>query len=346
MQIIRENGSAPPSGISDCPRGKMSSIRSVFVRAFASACEEVEVEENTVLREAVWAAMNADTSAPVTPKRVREETAVPNAPKRPARDPVAEITVAVAKMDLTSDAGSDDGKLTPMQKLEKQLATTQSKLETIRARQGTKKQTAKQKEKDPEEMEKLAAKIPEIEAKIAKLQEKEAAAEAKAAAKKPKAAPKAKAKEDEPKENFSKWTAPLKKHLTTAATARGKEADDALQFAVKHYLNGLTAEAYKAKNFGEHLADFFTPIPPAAPAEAEVEAVVAEIDEILAEPPKVERALPEPESDEENYEVEYAGKQYLVGERSMAVFEATAEGDVRVHDEGVINGVLETLGRA
>lgn len=339
MHGIRENGSTHPTGFPWRPRGKMSSIRSVFVRAFSVACVEAEVEENTVLREAVWAAMNADTSAPATPKRAREEAKVPNAPKRPARDAVEELTESVSKMEIESDAGSDDSKLTPMQKLEKQLATTREKLDKIRARQGTKKQTAKQKEKDPEEMEKLETKIPEIEGKIEKLREKEAKAAAKPAPK-PKAAPKPK---EESTENFSKWTPTAKKQLTAAAATAGKEADDALQFAVQYYLNGLTAEQFKAKKFADHLGDFFKPIPPEP--KSEVEEVEAEIDEILAEPPKLERAVPEPESDEENYEIELNSKQYLVGQRSMAVFEVTPDGDERVYDPDTVNAVLETLGR-
>ena len=201
------------------------SLYTVFTTAFHSACASMEVEENTVLREKVWAAMNGDASpvippAPETPPRLARHTAEPpGAPARPVRDmEVEEVAESVSKLDLDGD----DAKLTPVQKVEKQLAATQEKLDKIRARQGTKKQTAKQKENDPAEIAKLEAKIPELQTKLEKEKLKE---EKKSGGGKKAEKP---AKEDKPKENFPKWT-PSAKNLTLANAERvGKTVDDAV----------------------------------------------------------------------------------------------------------------------
>ena len=194
------------------------SLYTVFTTAFQSACVSMEVEENTVLREKVWAAMNGDASpavpaVPSTPPRLARHTAEPpGAPKRAKKEEVEELAESVSKLDL-----GEDEKLTPIQKIEKQLATTQEKLDKVRARQGTKKQTAKQKETDPAEIAKLEAKIPELQTKI----EKEKLKEEKKGGKKP-------AKEEKPKENFPKWT-PSAKNLTLANAERvGTTVDDAV----------------------------------------------------------------------------------------------------------------------
>jgi TolA-binding protein len=200
------------------------SLYTVFTTAFHSACASMEVEENTVLREKVWAAMNGDASpaipaAPSTPPRLARHTAEPpGAPARPVREmEVEEVAESVSKLSL-----GDDEKLTPVQKVEKQLAATQSKLDTLRARQGTKKQTAKQKEKDPEEIAKLEAKIPELQTKLEKekLKEEKKSGGGKKTAKDE--------KEPKPKENFPKWT-PSAKNLTLANAERvGTTVDDAV----------------------------------------------------------------------------------------------------------------------
>jgi hypothetical protein len=200
------------------------SLYTVFTTAFRDACMEVEVEENTVLREKVWAAMMGDKSpaipaAPATPPRLARHTAEPpGAPARPAREmEVEELAESVSKLDLEEG----DAKLTPIQKLEKQLAATQDKLDKIRARQGTKKQTAKQKENDPAEIAKLEAKIPELQTKLEKEKVKEEKKSGGGKKEKP-------AKEDKPKENFPKWS-PAAKTLTLANAERvGKTVDDAV----------------------------------------------------------------------------------------------------------------------
>jgi hypothetical protein len=202
------------------------SLYTVFTAAFRDACMEVEVEENTVLREKVWAAMMGDKSpaipaAPATPPRLERHTAEPPpAPKRVKREAVEELTEVVSKLDLSDAASDADAKLTPLQKIEKQLATTQEKLDKVRARQGTKKQTAKQKETDPAEIAKLEAKIPELQSKLEKEKLKESGG-GKAKAEK-------KAKEEKPKDNFPKWS-PSAKTLTLANAERvGATVDDAV----------------------------------------------------------------------------------------------------------------------
>lgn len=189
------------------------SLYTVFTTAFQSACVSMEVEENTVLREKVWAVMNGDASpaipsAPMTPPRLARHTAEPpGAPKRVKKEAVEELAESVRKLDL----GEDD-KLTPVQKIEKQLAATQEKLDKVRARQGTKKQTAKQKETDPTEIAKLEAKIPELQTKLEKEKLKSGGGK----------------KEEKPKENFPKWT-PSAKNLTLANAERvGTTVDDAV----------------------------------------------------------------------------------------------------------------------
>lgn len=203
------------------------SLYTVFTTAFSTACMEVEVEENTVLREKVWAAMMGDASpaipaVPATPPRLARHTAEPpGAPARVKKEmEVEELAESVSKLDLSDAASDADAKLTPVQKIEKQLATTQDKLDKIRARQGTKKQTAKQKENDPAEIAKLEAKIPELQTKLEKEKVKE---EKKSGGGKAKPA-----KEDKPKENFPKWS-PAAKTLTLANAERvGKTVDDAV----------------------------------------------------------------------------------------------------------------------
>ena len=73
------------------------SLYTVFTTAFHSACASMEVEENTVLREKVWAAMNGDASpaipaVPSTPPRLARHTAEPpGAPKRAKKEEVEEL---------------------------------------------------------------------------------------------------------------------------------------------------------------------------------------------------------------------------------------------------------------
>lgn len=198
------------------------SLYTVFTTAFSNACMEVEVEENTVLREKVWAAMNGDASpaipaAPATPPRLARHTAEPpGAPKRQKREEVEELAESVSKLDLSDAASDADAKLTPVQKIEKQLAATQDKLDKIRARQGTKKQTPKQKENDPAEIAKLEAKIPELQTKLEKEKVKE---EKKSGGGK---------KEDKPKENFPKWSPAAKTLVLANAERVGATVDDAV----------------------------------------------------------------------------------------------------------------------
>lgn len=337
----------------------LAAIRTHYVRAFATVYGRNGLNEDTILRNAIWEEMIADTSAraaspdvaaltqqidkllidtaPTTPKAKAPPKEAPGAPARPVR-PVEEA----------STDGEEDTKLTPEQRLRRQLTTTQEKLDKIRARMGSARQTQKQKEKDPEEADKLAAKIAEIEGKLAAKagggKRVRAEPEPKPAEEAPKPveeekpakkAKKVKAEEPEEKkaEHMPKWTPTWLKHFKAAADAAKREVTDAEKVAFKTRINELTDAQYKEWTPAEHCKAYFdafkTPEVALAPA---------------PEPPKIERKVEE--EDEDVWPVKLRGDDYVVGDKSHKVYKVTPDGDELIDsDLDLINEVLEELGR-
>ena len=235
-----------------------------------------------------------------TPKRPTKPV-LPMAPERPVK-PVEEESVAESEE-------KEDTKLSPQQKLEKQRNTATEKLDKLRARQGTAKQTAKQKEADPKEIAKLEEKLKEINAKLEKLTAKAA------------------------KANFEKWTPTWAKHFKTAADAAKMEVNDDTKSDFVEYLNRQTPEDFKKYAYLQQAQRYFQQRAAAGtgllpdPAVKEEEVAVA----------------PEPDDDEEVYEVTYDGELYTVGEHSRKVYKVTEEGDVPVTHLDDIKAVLAKL---
>lgn len=255
-----------------------------------------------------------------------------------------------------AEEAEEDTKLTPQQRLEKQLRTSTEKLDKIRARQGTAKQTPKQKEADPAEMEKLTKKIEEINGKLAKLAAPKPAKKGKKAAEPapepaPVAAPepvaeppkkkakKAAAPAPEPvaapepaapaKEHLAKWTPTWTKQFKAAADAAKQEVTDALKAEFKEKLNALTAEEFKDWSPAQHCEAFFK----SRNAEHE-EKLFAATTTFAVE-----------DADEEVWEVKLEGQLYTVGEKTRNVYRVTDKGDEPVvGDLDLVNKVLEKLG--
>jgi hypothetical protein len=152
---------------------------------------------------------------------------------------------APAALEETAEsvAGSvENTKLSPLQRAEKQVTTTTEKLDKIRARQGTAKQTQKQKEKDPEDIRKLEEKLKEATAKLEKLA--------------PKPAPEVVL---EKKVNMAKWTPTWKKHYEAAGN-KPEQKEEFMQ-----YINAMTDAVYNASSYEAHAKAFANAKKPAAP---------------------------------------------------------------------------------
>jgi hypothetical protein len=209
----------------------LAALRTIFDRSFTSVCARQGIPEDTSFRNALWAEMTADASAPVIPP-----APVVSAPLERAE---SLHIPAVPAAEPASEDEKEDTKLTPLQRLEKQLRTTTEKLDKIRARQGTAKQTAKQKEADPAEMTKLEAKVTELQGKIAKAAEPKP--EKKKAEPKPKAEPKKKAeKKAEPAPANPATAGPDDEEETLFAATKTFEVDEVDEEVHEVKLDGKT----------------------------------------------------------------------------------------------------------
>jgi hypothetical protein len=158
---------------------------------------------------------------------------------------MSDVTQEVSIPTINSGAGSvvddekEDTKLSPLQRMEKQLRTTVDKINAIRTRQGG-KQTPKQKEKDPEDLKKLSAKLTELEGKLKKLNEKTE------------------------KKHMEKWTPTWLKHYKAAG---GKDDE---KTAFQEYVNGLTEAEFKKSSYAEHAKAYVSrPVPKVEPVQEE-----------------------------------------------------------------------------
>lgn len=290
----------------------MQTIRAHFVRACLVVGERTNQQMDTSIRDQIWEVMSADMDPfrpqpaltirePVTPDRPTKPVE-PNAPERPVKSE-------------EDDAESvEDTKLSPQQRLEKQKKTITEKLDKIRARQGTAKQTAKQKENDPKELAKLEEKLKEVTTKLDKLVAKTS------------------------KPNFEKWTPTWTKHFKTAAGSTEVTAE--LKDDFVEFVNSKTPEQFKkfdilgiAKAYFEERNAAGTGLEP-APTE-----------HVVSEPPKVERIDMEvdEDDDEDMHEVTYDGELYVVGEVTRKVYKATDEGDIPVTDLDTVQAVMKKL---
>jgi hypothetical protein len=127
---------------------------------------------------------------------------------------------------------AEDTKLPPKQRLEKQIQAATEKLDKIRARQGSAKQTNKQKESDPKEIEKLEAKLTALNTKLGKFTEK--------------------------KGNFEKWTPTWKKHFATSADAAGQEVSESLKTDFVSWVDKLPSDEFKKKSYSDLATQFFS----------------------------------------------------------------------------------------
>ena len=304
----------------------LQNIRSHFIRACLVVGERSGQQMDTSIREQIWAEMVGEVYVPPV---VRQTTEVPllaaapaeevdyealgrapggfSTPKRPTKPVEPKAPARPAKpADEESVAESEekeDTKLSPQQKLEKQKNTTTEKLDKLRARQGTAKQTAKQKEADPKEIAKLEEKLKDINAKLAKAQ----------------------------KPNFEKWTPTWTKHFKTAADAAKMEVNEDTKGGFVDYLNRLTLEEFKKPSYLEHATRYFQ------------QRAAAGVGLLPDPAEKKEEAAAGDDDDEEVYEVTYDGELYTVGEHSRKVYKVTEEGDVPVTHLDDIKAVLSKL---
>lgn len=312
----------------------LQNIRSHFIRACLVVGERSGQQMDTSIREQIWAEMTGEVYVPPV---VRQTTEVPllaaapaeeveygdrapggagggafSTPKRPTKSVVPKAPERPAKpAEEESVAGSEekeDTKLSPQQKLEKQKNAATEKLDKLRARQGTAKQTAKQKEADPKEIAKLEEKLKELNGKLEKFAVK---------AQKP---------------NFEKWTPTWTKHFKTAADAAKLEVNEETKSGFVEYLNRLTPEEFKKPSYLEHATRYFQQRAAAGVGLLPDPAVKEEV-----------AVAPEPDDDEEVYEVTYDGELYTVGEHSRKVYKVTEEGDVPVTHLDDIKAVLTKL---
>ena len=325
----------------------MSQIKTAIHTSYVRACVAVyqrhgaEMEES--VRDEIWEEMLFDMS---------------NGPQ------------VVSIPTIGSTAGSDaeeDTKLSPQQRLEKQSRTLTAKVDTIRARQGTAKQTTKQKEKDPEDLAKSVAKLAEVDAKLLKLTEKH------------------------PKKHMEKWTPTWTKHFKAA---NGKDDEQA---AFQEYINAMTEAEFKKSSYAEHAVAYVARVPkaaapkaaaPKAPAAAAAAAASAApapkknmekwtptwAKNFKTELSKVEQvafqeyvnAMPEVEykklsyakhaeayvkhvaasaasasEDEDVVPVSYDGEDFIVGSLTRSVYRVTEQGDVPVEDMDTAIAVLK-----
>ena len=178
------------------PRKMMSQITTVIHESYRRACVAVYKRHGAEMEESIcneiWEKMLSDMSD------TTQEVSIPT----------------ISSTASVVDDEKEDSKLTPLQRLEKQLRNTTDKINTIRSRQGA-KQTPKQKEKDPEDLKKLVAKLTEIEGKLAKLTEKAT------------------------KKNMEKWTPTWTRHYKAA----GGRDDEKTAF--QEYVNALSEAEFK-----------------------------------------------------------------------------------------------------
>jgi hypothetical protein len=189
--------------------------------------------------------LNRALTAVVTRHNIKMDTSIYN---EIWETMLSEAETAAPEVEVAeSVAGSvENTKLTPLQRAEKQVTTTTEKLDKIRARQGTAKQTQKQKEKDPEDIRKLEEKLKEATAKLEKL------APAPVAATAPTPAP-------EKKVNMAKWTPTWKKHYEAAGN-KPEQKEEFMQ-----YINAMTETVYNASSYEAHTKAFANVKAPAAP---------------------------------------------------------------------------------
>ena len=288
----------------------LQNIRSHFIRACLVVGERRGQQMDTSIREQIWAEMVGEEYIAPPPAIVRNvgqellaaapanHVESPETPKRPA-------PVKAADTESVASDEKEDTKLTPQQKLEKQKNVATEKLDKLRARQGTAKQTAKQKEADPKEIAKLEEKLKEINTKLAKTQ----------------------------KPNFEKWTPTWTKHFKTAADTAKINVNEETKGDFVDYLNRLSAEEFKKPSYLEHAQRYFQQRAAAGTG--------------LVPDPEIKKeevvVAPEPDDDEEVYEVTYDGELYTVGENSRKVYKVTDEGDVPVTRLDDIKSVLAKL---
>lgn len=295
----------------------MNAIRKNLFRAVAAIAMDTSVAEK------IWAVM---TGMPVVEhqevkiRSISEELLAaaptnqvlsPETPKKPTK-PVEPKAPVKKEMEEESVAESEDTKLSPQQKLEKQKNTVTEKLDKLRARQGTAKQTAKQKEADPKEIAKLEEKLKELTTKMAKAQ----------------------------KPNFEKWTPTWTKHFKTAADAAKTEVNEDTKTGFVDYLNRLAPEEFKKPSYLEHAQQYFKQ---RAAAGVGLLPDPAAKDDGYGAPERPNWVEGPEDEDEDVYEVTYDGELYTVGERSRKVYKVTEEGDVPVTHLDDIKAVLSKL---
>lgn len=209
----------------------MQAIQNNLYRALNTVVTRHNIKMDTSIYNEIWETMlsSAETAAP-------------------------EVEVAESV-----DETVENTKLTPLQRAEKQVTTTTEKLDKIRARQGTAKQTQKQKEKDPEDIRKLEEKLKEATAKLEKLQPKKAAPEVVL----------------EKKVNMAKWTPTWKKHYEAAGN-KPEQKEEFMQ-----YINAMTDAVYNASSYEAHAKAFAnskTPAPTAPVPEPAEDEEVTEVE--------------------------------------------------------------------
>lgn len=209
----------------------MSQINTVIHTSYVRACAAVykrhgaEMEES--VRDEIWEEMVSDMSD------VRQTVSIPT---------IGSTAGSVA------DDEKEDTKLSPLQRLEKQAQTLAVKIDTIRSRQQTMKQTIKQKEKDPEDLKKFTAKLAEIDAKLHKLADKPA------------------------KKHMEKWTPTWTKHYKAAG---GKDDEQA---AFQEYVNAQSDAEFKKSSFAEHAKAYINrPVPKVVQAVEDVDEDVVQV---------------------------------------------------------------------
>lgn len=279
------------------PRKMMSQITTVIHESYRRACVAVYKRHGAEMEESIcneiWEQMLSDMSD------TTQEVSIPT----------------ISSTASVVDDEKEDSKLTPLQRLEKQVRNTTDKINTIRSRQGA-KQTPKQKEKDPEDLKKLSAKLVEIEGKLKKLTEKTE------------------------KKHMEKWTPTWVKHYKAAG---GKDDE---KTAFQEYVNGLTEAEFKKSSYAEHAKAYVSrPVPKVEP---EVEEEEEEVEEEEAEEevePEAEEEEAEDE-DEDVVEVEYDHETFIVGTISKKVYRVTEQGDVPVQDLDLISAVLKKFKKA
>jgi len=277
------------------PRKMMSQLTTVIHESYHRACVAVYKRHGAEMEESIcneiWEQMLSDMS-----------------------DTTQEVNIPTT--DSVDE--KEDSKLTPLQRLEKQLRTTTDKINTIRSRQGA-KQTPKQKEKDPEDLKKLNAKLVEIEGKLKKLNEKTE------------------------KKHMEKWTPTWVKHYKAAG---GKDDE---KTAFQEYVNGLTEAEFKKSSYAEHAKAYVSrPVPKVEPVEEEEEAEAEEeVEEEEEEVEEEEEAeAEEEEEDEDVVEVMYDHETFIVGTITKKVYRVTEQGDVPVQDLDLISAVLKKFKKA